>query len=60
MKKTLRELKELYRAYYMVQKKSQRNELAKKYKAAKDSARFVWICRVRPAVDKFLNAGEER
>jgi hypothetical protein len=55
---SIKDIKTLYTSYLTMQKKK---NLVGKYKAGKETARFVWLVKVRPAVDKFLDPeGKEK
>jgi len=55
MKKAIKDLRNIFTAYDMVQKHKPGGFLVNKYKAARDTARFVWVASIRPTVDNFFN-----
>lgn len=55
MKKALKGLKVLYDSYYNIEKG---NPIEKRYKAVKNTAKIIWVFKVRPAINQFLEEKE--
>jgi len=60
MKETFKGIKNVYNAFYMIQKDKPGHPLVNKYKAGRDAARLIWYADIRPRVDAFFNEGKKK